>query len=1505
MRLYLHLLAATALIYASPAALSQQPGLLDMTFDTEPLADLDIRCVVPAAGGKTYIGGAFTSVHGVPRQQIARLNGDGSLDTSFDPVAAGGGAQTVSQTKVLCLAVQSDGKVLVGGDFTRFNGVARRGVARLNSDGSLDSSFNPGTGIGGTNGVSVTSLVWQADGKVVICGSFSTFDGVPRSGLARLDSDGSLDTGFDPGTGPSKEIEAMVVQADGKVVIGGFFSAFNGTACNRLARLNTDGSLDSSFNIGSGPNDWIRTLALQADGKWLVGGAFTTFDGLTRRSIVRLNEDGSVDTGFNPGAGITFNFIPEILSIAPQADGRVVVGGRFNTYRGVQRLGVARINSNGTLDTAFDPGLDAGHWAYEQEVHVAVQTDGKVLVGGRAGLIRLDDSGQFDPGFNQGSGAKGQILSMAAQADGKIVIGGDFTSYAGRLRNRIARLNSDGSLDTGFNPGLGVRNTFFSSDPIAVHAVAVQPDGGVLISGDFDNVNGATRYRVARLLSNGDIDPGFDPDAVTSSTIHALALQPDGKVVIGGFFTTYAGTLRDRVVRLNSDGSLDTSFNPGVGPDQRVTAIALQPDGKVLIGGDFTRCFGAARRCIARLNSDGSLDTSFNPGAGAGGQSHLRVTSLAVQADGKVLAGGFFTTFGGKPRVGIVRLNGNGSVDTSFNPGTGTGAYTRALVRSMVVQADGRILLGGDFTTFSGVVRLNMDGSLDATFKSGSGASGPSAYLAASGAVSTLATQADGRVLAGGTFDSYQGKPRGNLVRLLNDADSTGGAFSFSSRLFLTAPASESTVVIIRRGQGDSAANVTVSTQDGAAAGAFSAALAGVDYEPVHTVVHFAAGETVKEVVVTLKPHADAAPNRRLHLNLSAPTDGMVLGSVESTEIRLLQPDSKPPVLTVTLPAAGARVVALPAPFQITGTVGDDQGIDRVETEYEGELLVATPGPGGHIMALPWEIAFTPKAPGQVSLAFTAYDLSGNSTTVVRSFEYERRYELRVLRSAPAAVAQDRAGVVSLRGLPSSGATLISPPASDAPQSWAVLAGTQVTLRATARQGHLFSHWQNLPAGAVARGHEAIFVMPDEDVTDLAAVFTLNPFTSNGAVPSRSWTVFQGLLREHGATPPGNDVIGFFSATLLPGTAALSGKVLMDGGSTIFTAVLQGDGSVWFQTAKSVTPTLAFAERLLTLSWTPQGLTMMVTATNGKVSTGLARRPVYNHVAPVRSALLGAGGRQGYYTLALPALEQNPPKPLADYPQGTGLAGLTLMRNGTLRLAGTLADGMTFTASSSLVEDDEAEFFIMLPAPGTSSRGTGFPFVVPKARNGKFGALLGTLAFVENQGAGHVSSADMMWFRPVAETPPSLVQAYRAGWPGGIAIGAVGAHYDPSLPVQGALGIGAVNSIVGNSRLLFTGAKLQASPQEIDFNTTNSRVSKILAEETSFTLTLVQATGMMRGGFTPDWTQPGQSQPRYQGVILQKGALKGGHGFFLSNRQNDPDPESGAVLLGAPAQGED
>jgi uncharacterized delta-60 repeat protein len=272
----------------------------------------------------------------------------------------------------------------------------------------------------------------------------------------------------------------------------------------------------------------------------------------------------------------------------------------------------------------------------------------------------------------------------------------------------------------------------------------------ILVGGWFNYLNNWPHSYIGRFFPDGNLDPLVNP-TITSSTltpfIDSLVQQPDGKFLMGGWFTSVASQPRNYLCRFNADGSLDGSFNPGA--NTHVIVLALQSDGKIVAGGNFTTLGGQTRNYIGRLNYDGTLDTNFNPNANS------TVNALILQPDGKILVGGSFTSIAGQSRAYVGRLNPDGSLDNSFTPSLNGG------VTGFALQADGSVLLAGGFTTVSGqlrggVARVSSSGAVDLNW----------APQISGGAVGGICIQLEGQILICGSFTNVVDQPRYRLARL-------------------------------------------------------------------------------------------------------------------------------------------------------------------------------------------------------------------------------------------------------------------------------------------------------------------------------------------------------------------------------------------------------------------------------------------------------------------------------------------------------------------------------------------------------------------------------------------------------------------------------------------------------------------------------------------------------------------------------------------------------------------
>jgi len=655
----------------------------------------------------------------------------------------------------------------------------------IETDGTLDTTFNAGIF---TNGL-VLGSAYQSDGKLLIAGQFTRVNGAFRAGIARLNTDGTLDTLFDPGTGSDLGVGGVLVQPDGKILIWGFFQVFNDEAgVKSLVRLNSDGSTDTSFNVGHNLGGTtmfnlpsVYSVLLQPDGKIVVGGQFSfviTPTGTVNRSrVARFNSDGTLDPTFDPGVGAVSsqgeenNFVFNLArqSIGTNA-GKIIIQGSFDSFDNHPAAGMARLNTDGSFDSTFNPGTASG--GFQSVFGILVQPDDRPVVFGVfdsfngtacSDIVRLNTDGTVDGGFHTAAfttyGDPTILFGGALQTDGKILVSGDFHSLGAVTTNNVVRLNTDGTQDATFSA------TGSGPSGFQVSAVAIRPsDGKIFLGGYFSTFGGQVRNNVALANTDGTVDntfAGLGGATDYNPNILAMVVQPDGKILVGGIFNSVSGTSHNNVLRLNPDSTVDSSFQ--VDTNKSTRALLLQPDGKVVIAGNFGEVNGVFRNRIARVNADGTLDLTFNPGTGA----DRIIRAVAQDSAGNIFAGGDFSVFNGLPRLGLVKLTPTGAVDPAFNS-AGGGANQPRVNAIIPPDSAGHIVIGGGFTTYNGatahrIARIDITtGAIDSAFQAvvGNGFGGT---------VNALQEAPDGKYYAVGNFVSYQGSPRRLVARLNHD----------------------------------------------------------------------------------------------------------------------------------------------------------------------------------------------------------------------------------------------------------------------------------------------------------------------------------------------------------------------------------------------------------------------------------------------------------------------------------------------------------------------------------------------------------------------------------------------------------------------------------------------------------------------------------------------------------------------------------------------------------------
>jgi len=772
------------IFFTSICCFSQTAGSLDMTFNSidsgfDEISGTNSRvlCTAIQPDGKIIIGGSFTKYNGELSNKIARLNIDGTLDTSF---ITGSGFTTLNpNVGIDKILIEPNGKILVSGSFTSYNGTICKDVIRLNSDGQLDSTFNIGLGFNN----SINQMKLQANGKILLCGAFTSFNNFPVNYLIRLNNDGSLDNTFDnTNSGANSAINDLIVLSNNKIVVIGNFTFFSGSQYNRIAMLNDDGTLDNNFNPGTGFQGSPFSI-IDDNGKIIVGGNFTSYNSIQKKFLIRINLDGSYDTTFLTGTGpftssgnLTDTY-QVVRKIVRQQNGQIILIGEFESYNGNNFTSkIARINNNGILDNSFivNPELFFVDYLYHISSpsypiafrDLSIQADGKIILSGQfqtstfsgANIKRLDVNGLFDNSFNTKklSGANSRVNKIILQQDGKILVGGEFTLYNSNFSNGIVKLQSDGSYDGSFNsPLYSFTNVKYSK----VYDFMLENDNTCLILGDLytDENNSGTIESAKRLFSNGTFDTNFI-SPILPACRRSIAILPDGKTIRGGSLNT------NNFGRFNNNGGLDNSFNIGTSFNGGVNVVKIQSDGKILIGGSFSNYNGINKNGIVRLNANGIYDSTF---IGSGTSTSIGTTgtvkSIVIQNDGKILIGGIFDSYNGVISKSLVRINNDGTIDSSFTLSTDSfSGVNRPTINSISLQADGKIIIVGDFTRYNGnnvnnIIRLNNDGTIDTTFNSGSGTDN---------IIHSSIIQPDGKIIIAGDFTSYNGIGRNRIARI-------------------------------------------------------------------------------------------------------------------------------------------------------------------------------------------------------------------------------------------------------------------------------------------------------------------------------------------------------------------------------------------------------------------------------------------------------------------------------------------------------------------------------------------------------------------------------------------------------------------------------------------------------------------------------------------------------------------------------------------------------------------
>jgi uncharacterized delta-60 repeat protein len=719
-----------------------------------------------------FLGGNFNSYQTPPAVRIVKIQPNGLIDPTFITTGSSDNATSGLSGNALQADIQPDGKIIVTYEGLSYTGQSSFRVVRINQNGSRDTTYAIGTGFSNAN---ARTLKCQTDFKTIFGGDFTTWSGASVPRIIRVNSSGSRDTTFNAGTGPNASVYGVDVQSDGKVVAVGTFSSYSGSTRNYITRINANGTVDNTFNIGTGFNSPSNVIKITGDGKILVGGDFQTYSGSvfgSNNRIVRINSDGTRDTTFNIGTG----FNSTVSNLFLQNDSKILVIGAFTTYSGSTVNRIVRLNSDGTRDTTFNMGSGLNTWRSSTDAGgIGQASNGTIYVNGAFatysgsmvnGIIGLNNDGTINNTFNTSGSTIGYSTtdistnygSFLVISGSSVITIGSFTSYRSIPTNGIISLTPSGNRSSQFNTGIGFNSPpFFSLDT---------QDGSILFSGFFTLYNNFTvNSGIIKLTSSGSRDTTFNP-GTNNFTVYSGYLT-GSQYVLAGNSSTYSGSAVNRIVRVNSNGTRDTTFNSGTGANNVIYTISSQSDGKIIAGGAFTSYSGSSNNNIVRINPDGTKDTTFNIGTGLNNPPY----DLKIQSDQKIIVVGAFSTYSGSisGQDRIIRLNSNGTKDTTFNIGTGFNGSPAGIF----LQSDGKIIVVGSFTTYRGsssnrIVRINPDGTRDTTFNPGTGLS---LTNFPNGQGNTFLSFAEnGSFYLGGTmFSLYSGSAVGNIVKITSN----------------------------------------------------------------------------------------------------------------------------------------------------------------------------------------------------------------------------------------------------------------------------------------------------------------------------------------------------------------------------------------------------------------------------------------------------------------------------------------------------------------------------------------------------------------------------------------------------------------------------------------------------------------------------------------------------------------------------------------------------------------
>lgn len=616
------------------------------------------------------------------------------------------------------MALQKDGKLIVVGSFEDYNGRKRNRICRILSNGEIDEGFLTGSGFNATANI----VKIQNDGKILIAGRFNVYNNIPCAGLVRLNENGTVDKTFNLPTRIQGTINDVLPTEDGKIFIAGRFNQYNNVSVKGVVRLLSDGSVDNTFALPGGFDGGVNSIAIQKN-KIIIGGDFTfnLGSGLLISKLTRLTASGSFDITYNASGKGFETSGGNVVKVYVQPDNKILVSGNFKKYNDNVVNRFIRINENGWLDKKFNNNSDSKKFgSVEGEINkIYCAADGSIYLGGefesfgnniRFGFVKLDAQGNVVREFYDNNVLTGQrpiITSFAVLPSGEYIIGGRFEYISGFKRNSIALLDNRGSIS---------KKLFFVSKGVSGPVTHIIPfKGKLLLAGKFNFYDDEVVNGITLIDEKGERDPSFNFSSVSFSTeaISDVKVLKNGQILLAGIFNPANANNSHKLLKLNDDGSVEESFYIGASFDNYVYSIDEQSDGKIIVGGDFKKVDGISKVGIIRINIDGSIDNSFN----SNNNLDLFIKKIIVDKEtDKIFVSGRYTHPSKKVYINLQRLMPNGTIDNTFN----FGLFENKDVKGFTIDNKKRILAYGGLNTPANarteIIRVDYNGNYDPSF---------------------------------------------------------------------------------------------------------------------------------------------------------------------------------------------------------------------------------------------------------------------------------------------------------------------------------------------------------------------------------------------------------------------------------------------------------------------------------------------------------------------------------------------------------------------------------------------------------------------------------------------------------------------------------------------------------------------------------------------------------------------------------------------------------------------